>query len=82
MIRPTFYQIWKKKSSDGFQSIPYSVAFFSAALLLYYAFLKTNAYMIISINGIGCVIESIYLFIYVLYASKKSRVRIQLNLSF
>ncbi|KAL1820808.1 hypothetical protein DCAR_0417157 [Daucus carota subsp. sativus] len=71
---PTFYQIYTKKSSDGFQSIPYSVALFSAALLLYYAFLKTNAYMIVSINGIGCVIESIYLFLYVLYASKKSKV--------
>lgn len=82
MIRPTFYQIYTKKSSDGFQSIPYSVALFSAALLLYYAFLKTNAYMIVSINGIGCVIESIYLFLYVLYASKKSKVRIQINLSF
>ncbi|KAK6138610.1 hypothetical protein DH2020_027635 [Rehmannia glutinosa] len=50
----------QEKSSEGFQSIPYSVAFFSASLLLYYAFLKTNAYMIVSINGIGCVIEAIF----------------------
>ncbi|KAI3470277.1 hypothetical protein Pfo_026940 [Paulownia fortunei] len=71
---PTFYTIYKKKSSEGFQSIPYSVAFFSASLLLYYAFLKTNAYMIISINGIGCVIEAIYLFIYLIYAPKKAKI--------
>ncbi|KAL6531996.1 Neuroendocrine convertase 1 [Orobanche gracilis] len=71
---PTFYTIYKKKSSEGFQSIPYSVAFFSASLLLYYAFLKTNAYMIVSINGIGCVIEAIYLSIYVIYASKKAKI--------
>ncbi|KAL0341399.1 UNVERIFIED_CONTAM: Bidirectional sugar transporter NEC1 [Sesamum radiatum] len=71
--RPTFYTIWKKKSSEGFQSIPYSVAFLSASLLLYYAFLKTNAYMIVSINGIGCVIETIYLLMYIVYAPKKAR---------
>ncbi|KAL8482729.1 hypothetical protein ACS0TY_025685 [Phlomoides rotata] len=70
---PTFYKICKKKSSDGFQSIPYSVAFCSASLLLYYAYLKKNAYMIISINGIGCVIETVYLIIFVVYASKKSK---------
>ncbi|XP_011069431.1 bidirectional sugar transporter NEC1-like, partial [Sesamum indicum] len=73
LCRPTFYTIWKKKSSEGFQSIPYSVAFLSASLLLYYAFLKTNAYMIVSINGIGCVIEMIYLLIYITYAPKKAR---------
>ncbi|KAL7145798.1 hypothetical protein ABFS83_07G111600 [Erythranthe nasuta] len=74
LIRPTFYTIWKKKSSKGFQSIPYSVAFFSASLLLYYGFLKTNAYMIVSINGIGCVIEAIYLVIYLIYAPNKAKV--------
>lgn len=72
--RPTFYQIYKKKSSDGYQAIPYSVALFSAALLLYYAFLKKNAFMIVSINGIGCVIESLYLALFIFYASKKSKV--------
>ncbi|GFP90310.1 bidirectional sugar transporter nec1 [Phtheirospermum japonicum] len=71
---PTFYTIFKKKSSEGFQSIPYSVAFFSASLLLYYAFLKTNAYMIVSINGIGCVIEAVYLSIYLVYAPKKAKI--------
>lgn len=71
---PTFYTICKRKSSEGFQAIPYSVAFFSASLLLYYAFLKTNAYMIVTINGIGIVIETIYLFIYIIYAPKKSKI--------
>ncbi|KAG8369353.1 hypothetical protein BUALT_Bualt14G0002500 [Buddleja alternifolia] len=71
---PAFYTICKRKSSEGFQSIPYSVAFFSASLLLYYALLKTNAYMIVCINGIGCVIEAVYLLIYVVYAPRKAKI--------
>ncbi|KAL9666865.1 hypothetical protein QQ045_001209 [Rhodiola kirilowii] len=70
---PTFYTIYNKKSSEGFQSLPYIVAFFSASLLLYYAYLKKNAYMIISINGIGCMIELIYLTIFLVYATREAR---------
>ncbi|XP_042031785.1 bidirectional sugar transporter NEC1-like isoform X2 [Salvia splendens] len=73
---PTFYTIWKRKSSEGFQALPYSVAYFSASLLLYYAFLKTGAFMIITINGIGCFIETVYLLIYIIYAPKKSKRRV------
>ncbi|CAB4285516.1 unnamed protein product [Prunus armeniaca] len=71
---PTFYTIYKKKSSKGFQSIPYVVALLSAMLLLYYGVLKTSAFLIISINGVGCVIEIIYLIFYIVYASKKDKI--------
>ncbi|KAL4571008.1 hypothetical protein LXL04_017758 [Taraxacum kok-saghyz] len=71
---PTFYTIYRKKSSEGYQAIPYMVALFSAALLLYYAFLKTNAYMIVSINGFGCVIEIAYLAVYIFYAPKSLKI--------
>lgn len=73
--RPTFYRIFKKKSTQGFQSIPYSVALFSAMLLLYYASLKgSNAFMLITINGIGCIIESLYLLFFMIYATKTAKV--------
>ncbi|KNA15691.1 hypothetical protein SOVF_095740 [Spinacia oleracea] len=72
---PTFWRIFKKKSTLGFQSIPYSVALFSCMLLLYYAFLKeSNGTMIITINSIGCAIEAAYLTVYLIYATKKARV--------
>ncbi|CAO2824481.1 unnamed protein product [Amaranthus hypochondriacus] len=72
---PTFWSIYKKKSTQGFQSIPYSVALFSAMLLLYYALIKeSNGIMIITINTFGFVIESFYLIIYLIYATKKARV--------
>ncbi|RDY08094.1 Bidirectional sugar transporter NEC1, partial [Mucuna pruriens] len=71
---PTFYTIYKKKTSDGFQSIPYVVALLSALLLLYYGFIKTNAILIITINCIGCVIEVAYLTMYIIYAPKKQKI--------
>ncbi|KAI6692413.1 hypothetical protein NL676_020123 [Syzygium grande] len=70
---PTFYTIYKQKSSDGYQSIPYVVALLSASLLLYYGVLKTNATMIITINAIGIVIELTYLVLFLIYASTKEK---------
>ncbi|XP_058757260.1 bidirectional sugar transporter SWEET13-like [Vicia villosa] len=70
---PTFYRVCKKKSTEGFQSIPYVAALFSAALWLFYAYIKTGETLLITINAFGCVIETIYLAIYVTYCPKKVR---------
>ncbi|KAL3503286.1 hypothetical protein ACH5RR_037735 [Cinchona calisaya] len=67
---PTFY---KKKSTEGFQSIPYSVALFSAMPGIYYAFLKADTALLIKINSICCFIETIYLCFYLFYAPKQAR---------
>ncbi|KAK2984693.1 hypothetical protein RJ640_014030 [Escallonia rubra] len=72
---PTFYQVYIKKSAEGFQSIPYIVSLFSAMLWIYYALLKHNAMLLITINSVGCFIESIYVCFYLFYAPKKSRIQ-------
>ncbi|TXG66228.1 hypothetical protein EZV62_007503 [Acer yangbiense] len=69
---PTFYMIYKKKSSEGYQSIPYVAALCSSILFLYYGFLK-SVFLIISINSIGCAIESAYLIFYLIYAPPKEK---------
>ncbi|XP_055827402.1 bidirectional sugar transporter N3-like [Solanum dulcamara] len=72
---PTFYTIYKKKSTEGYQSIPYVVALFSSMLWIYYAILKTNTPLLITINSFGVFIETIYVGFYLFYAPKKAKVQ-------
>lgn len=71
---PTFLQIRKKKSTEGFQSIPYIVSLFSAMLWLYYTFLKESDSFLLTINSMGCFVQTGYIIFYLIYAPKKARV--------
>ncbi|KAK8583797.1 hypothetical protein V6N12_068056 [Hibiscus sabdariffa] len=62
-----------KKSTEGFESLPYVVALVSAVLWIYYATLKSEAYLLMTINSIGCVVETVYIIVFVVYAPKKAR---------
>ncbi|XP_009605548.1 bidirectional sugar transporter SWEET10-like [Nicotiana tabacum] len=70
---PTFYKIYKKKSTEGFQSVPYVVGLFSAMLWIYYAFLKPDTTLLITINSVGCCIQSFYICFFLFYATKKAK---------
>ncbi|KAJ8759408.1 hypothetical protein K2173_006928 [Erythroxylum novogranatense] len=71
---PTFWRIHRKRSTEGFKSLPYLVALFSSMLWFYYAMLKNDAFLLITINSFGCVIETIYIGLYIAYASRKNRI--------
>ncbi|KAK6924624.1 SWEET sugar transporter [Dillenia turbinata] len=72
---PTFVRICKKKSTEGFHSIPYVIALFSAMVWLYYAVVKSGVYLIFTINAIGCLIETIYIALFFAYAPKNARIQ-------
>ena len=58
------------------------VALFSAMQLIYYAVIKTNTYFLITINAVGCIIEITYLTIYLIYATKKAKVKFSSSFNF
>ncbi|OIW00248.1 hypothetical protein TanjilG_27499 [Lupinus angustifolius] len=69
----TFYRVCKKKTTEGFQSVPYVAALFCSMLWIFYAYIKKGEILIITINSFGCFIETIYLAIYITYCPKKAR---------
>ncbi|KAL3716681.1 hypothetical protein ACJRO7_008294 [Eucalyptus globulus] len=72
---PTFCRICRKKSTEEFESVPYVVSLFSAMLWLYYASLKSesSAFLLITVNSVGCAVETIYIALYLTYAPKQAR---------
>ncbi|KAL8215868.1 hypothetical protein R6Q57_022705 [Mikania cordata] len=71
---PTFFKVYKKKSAEGYQSVPYVVGLFSAMLWIYYALLKSNTMLLITINSVGCFIQTFYICFFLFYAPKKARI--------
>ncbi|KAK8947385.1 Bidirectional sugar transporter SWEET14 [Platanthera zijinensis] len=70
---PTFYTIYKKKSTGEFQCFPYVITLFSSMLWVYYACLKSNALLLLIINFIGCFIEIGYIIMYLIYAPRTTK---------
>ncbi|TVU03928.1 hypothetical protein EJB05_50538 [Eragrostis curvula] len=71
----TFVQVYRKKSTGGFSSVPYVVALFSSVLWIFYALVKTNSRPLLTINAFGCGVEAAYIVFYLVYAPRKARVR-------
>jgi solute carrier family 50 (sugar transporter) len=66
--------VYRKKTTEGYQSTPYVVTLFSSMLWILYAVVKSNAVLLVTVNGVGCVIETAYIAMYLAYAPKASRV--------
>nr|GEW78142.1 exocyst complex component EXO70B1-like [Tanacetum cinerariifolium] len=71
---PTFIKICKRKSTMGFESFPYVVSLFSALLWMYYSFIKEgNTFLLITVNALGSLIETVYVIIFIIYATPYGR---------
>lgn len=70
---PTFYRIYKNKSTESFDSFPYVVVLFSATMWVYYGILTLDI-LLLTINIGACIAEVTYLIIFLYYAPSKSRV--------
>jgi solute carrier family 50 protein (sugar transporter) len=77
MCRPTFWRIIKNKDVEEFKSDPYLATLLNCMLWVFYGLpiVHPNSILVVTINGIGLVIEGTYLIIFFLYSPNKKRVR-------
>ncbi|KAK9925269.1 hypothetical protein M0R45_033599 [Rubus argutus] len=75
---PTFRKIFKKKDVESFDPKPYLATVLNCLFWVYYGmpFVNPNSLLVITINGVGLVIELIYLCIFFWYAPPKGRKRV------
>ncbi|GAB2209734.1 hypothetical protein Droror1_Dr00026957, partial [Drosera rotundifolia] len=76
---PTFIKICKKGSVEEFSPMPYLATFVNCMLWVLYGmpFVNPNSTLVITINGAGCVIELVYLLLFVFYSNdKKKRLKV------
>ena len=80
MCRPTFCEIIKKKSSGSYSGVPYACTLGNCLLWVFYGLpiITQNNILVITINGFGVGLESLYLLIFILCSKGKVRVRIHL----
>lgn len=80
---PTFWKIHKSKSVEEFKPDPYIATVLNCMFWVFYGmpFVHPDSTLIVTINGIGLVIELVYLAFFCWYADSKARVTI-LNSSY
>ncbi|KAI3812861.1 hypothetical protein L1987_17574 [Smallanthus sonchifolius] len=79
---PTFYRIWKRKSVERFSAVPYLVTFVNCGLWVFYGLPLVHPHnlLVTTTNGAGMLIESVYLFLFIIYSDHKKRIRVLLVL--
>ncbi|KAL9246634.1 hypothetical protein vseg_020145 [Gypsophila vaccaria] len=77
---PTFIGICKKKAVEQYSAIPYLATFVNCMLWVVYGlpFVHPNSVLVVTINGAGFFIEIVYLLLFIIYSTKKTRLRVVL----
>ncbi|KAM6597034.1 bidirectional sugar transporter SWEET16-like isoform X1 [Cannabis sativa] len=70
-----FWRILKRRSTEEFESIPYISKLLNAFFWIYYGIIKTNGFLIVTVNVYGAIVEIIFLTIFLLFAPPKMKIR-------
>ncbi|KAM3215147.1 hypothetical protein ACQJBY_067243 [Aegilops geniculata] len=74
---PTFWRIIKAKDVEEFKPDPYLATLLNCMLWVFYGLpiVHPNSILVVTINGIGLVIEGSYLIIFFLYSTNNKRLK-------
>ncbi|KAI3756344.1 hypothetical protein L1987_56164 [Smallanthus sonchifolius] len=77
---PTFIQIVKKRTVEQFSPVPYLATFVNCGIWVLYGlpFVHPNSLLVITINGAGLLIETVYLLLFLIYSDRKQRIKVLL----
>lgn len=70
---PTFWRIVRSRSTEDFEAAPYVLTLLNTLLWLYYGLTKPDGLLIATVNGFGAVMETIYIVLFLVYASDKGK---------
>ncbi|KAJ4775991.1 Bidirectional sugar transporter SWEET [Rhynchospora pubera] len=71
----TFWRIIQSRSTGDFEATPYVVTLLSSSFWVYYGVTKPDAFLVATVNGVGAVLEAIYVFLFLLYAKPPQRMK-------
>ncbi|KAD4178434.1 hypothetical protein E3N88_27025 [Mikania micrantha] len=77
---PTFIQIVKKGAVEQFSPVPYLATFVNCGIWVLYGLpvVHPHSLLVITINGTGLLIETVYLLLFLIYSNRKQRIKVLL----
>ncbi|KAL8196295.1 hypothetical protein R6Q57_025295 [Mikania cordata] len=77
---PTFIQIVKKGAVEQFSPVPYLATFVNCGIWVLYGLpvVHPHSLLVITINGTGLLIETVYLLLFLIYSDRKQRIKVLL----
>lgn len=77
---PTFIKIWKKGSVEQYSAAPYLATMMNCMLWVLYGLpmVHPHSMLVVTINGLGIVIEVVYMILFITYSDGKKRLRLLL----
>ncbi|XP_020105645.1 protein GAMETE EXPRESSED 3 [Ananas comosus] len=74
---PTFAKIWKRRAVEEFAPIPYLVALLNCMLWVFYGIPVVHPHSIlVTINGVGFILESLYLLTFSAFSPNRLRLKV------
>ncbi|THU55297.1 hypothetical protein C4D60_Mb11t05100 [Musa balbisiana] len=69
MLSNTFRRIVRNRSTEEFEPSPYVITLLNSSLWVYYGITKPGGLLIVTVNGVGVVVEAVYVALFLLYAA-------------
>ncbi|XP_072960245.1 bidirectional sugar transporter SWEET17-like [Typha angustifolia] len=71
----TFWRVVQNQSTEDFEPAPYVITLLNSSLWVYYGVTKPDGFLVATVNGVGILLEAIYVILFLIYASPPLRAK-------